>query len=104
MSVSIHRQNAHKGYGIAQGLNFIKPEPAEIGDYFYARSSAGGAMVKSDARSKPKKKSVKAKATGFGSARKLSRMGKRQAKGAKGIAANYITRSQILKRLQITLR
>lgn len=61
-------------------------------------------MVKSDARSKPKKKSVKAKATGFGSARKLSRMGKRQAKGAKGIAANYITRSQILKRLQITLR
>ena len=26
MSVSIHRRNAHKGYGIAQGLNFIKPE------------------------------------------------------------------------------
>ena len=26
VSVSIHRRNAHKGYGIAQGLNFIKPE------------------------------------------------------------------------------
>ena len=26
VSVSIYRRNAHKGYGIAQGLNFIKPE------------------------------------------------------------------------------
>ena len=26
VSVSIHRRNTHKGYGIAQGLNFIKPE------------------------------------------------------------------------------
>lgn len=26
VSVSIYRRNIHKGYGIAQGLNFIKPE------------------------------------------------------------------------------
>lgn len=54
---------------------------------------------------KKKPKSIKAKVNSkIGSKRKLSRMGKEMKKGQKGIAANYLTRSQVLRRLQITLR
>ncbi|TFJ83891.1 hypothetical protein NSK_004988 [Nannochloropsis salina CCMP1776] len=54
---------------------------------------------------KKKPKSVKAKVTSkMSSKRRLSRMGKELKKGQKGIVANYMTRSQVLRRLQITLR
>mmetsp|Transcript_28545 Transcript_28545/g.37042 ORF Transcript_28545/g.37042 Transcript_28545/m.37042 type:complete len:686 (+) Transcript_28545:104-2161(+) len=56
-------------------------------------------------KGKVKKKSIKAKVTSsMGSKRRLSRMGKEMKKGMRGYSANYITRSQILKRLQITLK
>lgn len=54
---------------------------------------------------KKKPKSIKAKINSrVGSKRKLSRMGKEMKKGQKGIVANYLTRSQVLRRLQINLR
>jgi len=54
---------------------------------------------------KKKPKSIKAKVTSkMSSKRRLSRMGKEMKKGQKGIVANYMTRSQVLRRLQITLR
>lgn len=54
---------------------------------------------------KKKPKSIKAKVTSkMSSKRRLSRMGKEMKKGMKGIVANYMTRSQVLRRLQITLR
>ncbi|MGJ0337751.1 NAD(P)-dependent oxidoreductase [Aliarcobacter cryaerophilus] len=34
-NVNIHRQNSYKGYGIAQGLNFIKPENTVSGIVFH---------------------------------------------------------------------
>ncbi len=53
----------------------------------------------------PKKKSIKANVTSkFGSKRKLSRMGKKNKKGKMGPSTEYITRSQALKRLQVTLK
>lgn len=54
---------------------------------------------------KKKLKSIKAKLTdGMGSKRRLAKFGKEQRKGMRGSAANYITRSQALKKLQITLK
>lgn len=54
---------------------------------------------------KKKLKSIKAKLTdGMGSKRRLAKFGKEQRKGMKGSAANYITRSQALKKLQVTLK
>ncbi|KAI9919240.1 hypothetical protein PsorP6_012059 [Peronosclerospora sorghi] len=56
-------------------------------------------------KGKKKLKSVRAKLTdAMGSKRRLARFGKEQRKGMSGTAANYITRSQALKRLQITLK
>ncbi|OWZ16043.1 Pescadillo [Phytophthora megakarya] len=40
----------------------------------------------------------------MGSKRRLAKFGKEQRKGMRGSAANYITRSQALKRLQVTLK
>jgi len=54
---------------------------------------------------KKKPKSIKAKVSSkMSSKRRLSRMGKEMKKGQKGIVANYMTRSQVLRRLQVTLR
>ncbi|TYZ60881.1 hypothetical protein PybrP1_001453 [[Pythium] brassicae (nom. inval.)] len=54
---------------------------------------------------KKKLKSIKAKLTdGMGSKRRLAKFGKEQRKGMRGSAANYITRSQALKKLQVTLK
>lgn len=56
-------------------------------------------------KGKKKLKSIKAKLTdNMGSKRRLAKFGKEQRKGMKGSAANYITRSQALKRLQVTLK
>lgn len=55
-------------------------------------------------RSKPKKKSVKSKAINIGSKRKLDRFGKILQKGRTGSSAQFITRGQALKRLQISLK
>ncbi|DAZ92686.1 TPA: hypothetical protein N0F65_010105 [Lagenidium giganteum] len=56
-------------------------------------------------KGKKKLKSIKAKQTNsMGSKRRLAKLGKEQRKGMKGSAANYITRSQALRRLQITLK
>ncbi|CAH0482871.1 unnamed protein product [Peronospora belbahrii] len=56
-------------------------------------------------KGKKKLKSIKAKQTdAMGSKRRLAKFGKEQRKGMRGCAANYITRSQALKRLQITLK
>lgn len=56
-------------------------------------------------KGKKKLKSIKAKQTdAMGSKRRLAKLGKEQRKGMKGSAANYITRSQALKRLQVTLK
>eukprot|EP00940_MAST-03C_sp_MAST-3C-sp2_P000922 g922.t1 len=57
-------------------------------------------------RRKEKKKSIKTKATGkaVGSRRRTARMGKVQKKGHRGEAATFITRSQAVRRLQVTLR
>uniref|UniRef100_M4BP54 Pescadillo homolog n=1 Tax=Hyaloperonospora arabidopsidis (strain Emoy2) TaxID=559515 RepID=M4BP54_HYAAE len=56
-------------------------------------------------KGKKKLKSIKAKMTdSMSSKRRLSRFGKEQRKGMRGSAANYITRSQALKRLQVTLK
>ena len=50
-------------------------------------------------------KSITAKVTSkMSSTRRLSRMAKEMKKGMTGIVANYMTRSQVLRRLQITLR
>jgi len=52
-----------------------------------------------------KKKSIKvAKSSNMGSARKLSRMGKKQKKDHAGLNATFLSRSSVLKRLQITLK
>ena len=52
-----------------------------------------------------KKKGVKAKVTSqFSSKRKLSRMGKAVKKGMAGPNTEFITRSSVLKKLQITLK
>lgn len=56
-------------------------------------------------KGKKKLKSIKAKQTdAMGSKRRLAKFGKEQRKGMRGSAANYITRSQALKRLQVTLK
>lgn len=56
-------------------------------------------------KGKKKLKSIKAKLTdNMGSKRKLAKFGKEQRKGMRGSAANYITRSQALKKLQVTLK
>ena len=56
-------------------------------------------------KGKIKKKSIKAAAhSGMGSKRKLSRMGKNLKKNNAGLEATFITRSQTLKRLKITLK
>ncbi|TDH74404.1 hypothetical protein CCR75_005205 [Bremia lactucae] len=56
-------------------------------------------------KGKKKLKSVKAKQTdAMGSKRRLAKLGKEQRKGMRGSAANYITRSQALKKLQISLK
>ncbi|CAI5702911.1 unnamed protein product [Peronospora effusa] len=56
-------------------------------------------------KGKKKLKSIKAKQTdGMGSKRRLAKFGKEQRKGMRGAAANYITRSQALKRLQVSLK
>ena len=54
---------------------------------------------------KKKKKSVKANVTSkFGSKRKLSRMGKKVKKGTMGPSTEFVTRSNCLKRLQLSLK
>ena len=54
---------------------------------------------------KQKKKGIKAKVTSkFSSKRKLSRMGKRVKKGEMGPNTEFITRSAVLKKLQVTLK
>ncbi|KAJ0402292.1 hypothetical protein P43SY_002916 [Pythium insidiosum] len=56
-------------------------------------------------KGKKKLKSIKAKQTnGMGSTRRRAKLGKEQRKGMKGSAANYMTRSQALRKLQITLK
>nr|CCA19689.1 pescadillolike protein putative [Albugo laibachii Nc14] len=56
-------------------------------------------------KGKKKLKSIKAKVTGvMGSKRRLSRFGKEQKKGMRGASANYLSRSQTLKKLQISLK
>ncbi|CAN0161049.1 unnamed protein product [Pylaiella littoralis] len=56
-------------------------------------------------RAKPKPKSIKAKINRkMGSKRRTQRMGKELKKGDKGAAASYLTRAQVLRRLQISLR
>ncbi|EQC37840.1 hypothetical protein SDRG_04863 [Saprolegnia diclina VS20] len=56
-------------------------------------------------KGKKKLKSIKAKQTdAHGSKRRLAKLGKEQRKGMKGTVANYITRSQAIKKLQITLK
>ncbi|ETL82324.1 hypothetical protein L917_17500 [Phytophthora nicotianae] len=56
-------------------------------------------------KGKKKLKSIKAKQTdAMGSKRRLAKLGKEQRKGMRGSAANYITRSQALKRLQVSLK
>ena len=56
-------------------------------------------------KGKTKKKSTKAAASSsMGSARKLSRMGKKLKCGNAGLAATFISRSSCLKRLQVTLK
>lgn len=52
-----------------------------------------------------KKKSVKSKVTSLSSSqKKLSRMGKKSKKGLMGPSTDFMTRSSVLKRLQITLK
>ena len=51
-----------------------------------------------------KKKSIKTKSIHLSSKRKLAKMGKEQKKGHAGSAAAFYTRSQALRKLQITLR
>ena len=52
-----------------------------------------------------KKKSIKAKVTSLsGTKKRLSRMGKEQKKGHRGVSADYMTRSRILKKLQLPLK
>ena len=54
---------------------------------------------------KKKKKSVRSKVTSKdGLKKQLTRMGKKVKKGMSGIAADYMTRSAVLKKLQITLK
>ncbi|TMW68157.1 hypothetical protein Poli38472_007829 [Pythium oligandrum] len=56
-------------------------------------------------KGRKKLKSIKAKQTdAMGSTRRRAKLGKEQRKGMKGSAANYITRSQALRKLQITLK
>jgi len=56
-------------------------------------------------KGKKKLKSIKAKQTdAMGSKRRLAKLGKEQRKGMRGSAANYLTRSQALTRLQVTLK
>ena len=52
-----------------------------------------------------KKKSIKTKVTSMSSSKKrLSRMGKKIKKGQMGPSADFMTRSSVLRKLQITLK
>eukprot|EP00520_Triparma_pacifica_P015119 CAMPEP_0118645982 /NCGR_PEP_ID=MMETSP0785-20121206/7799_1 /TAXON_ID=91992 /ORGANISM="Bolidomonas pacifica, Strain CCMP 1866" /LENGTH=671 /DNA_ID=CAMNT_0006537917 /DNA_START=16 /DNA_END=2027 /DNA_ORIENTATION=- len=56
-------------------------------------------------KGKTKKKSIKAaSSSSMGSTRKLSRMGKKLKAGNAGLTATFISRSSVLKKLQITLK
>jgi pescadillo protein len=65
------------------------------------KTSSGGHQTKG----RKKLKSIKANVTSkFGSQRKLSRMGKKVKEGTMGPSTEFIIRSAVLKRLQITLK
>ena len=51
---------------------------------------------------RPKKKGIKSKAV-LGSTRRLSRFGKEQKRGHRGIATHYTTRTKAIKKLQLSL-
>ncbi|CAM9686015.1 unnamed protein product, partial [Choristocarpus tenellus] len=65
----------------------------------------GNKLKAKGGRKKPKPKSIKAKINSkMGSKRRNQRMGKELKKGQKGAAANFLTRGQVLRRLQVSLR
>eukprot|EP00611_Tribonema_gayanum_P021813 TRINITY_DN4275_c0_g1_i1.p1 TRINITY_DN4275_c0_g1~~TRINITY_DN4275_c0_g1_i1.p1 ORF type:complete len:745 (+),score=263.09 TRINITY_DN4275_c0_g1_i1:163-2397(+) len=56
-------------------------------------------------KGRPKKKSIKAKIhSRIGSKARTQRMGKELKKGDKGVAANFLTRAKVLKKLQLSLK
>ena len=62
-------------------------------------------IMKKDDKKRVKKKSVKASLTSSaGMKQRLSRMGKKQKKGLTGTMADYISRAQCLKMLQVSVK